>query len=95
MSDVESPERAPWWARVIGWLGLVLHLALLFWYVASGLVAPGWAVLTLLVIWAALLVVAVRLRRRRPLLVPLVPVVGFLVWIGAITAGETWLGWTP
>ena len=95
MSDVDQKAPAPWWAKAVAWVGLVLHLALLYWYVVSGLLAPGWAVLMLLVIWVALLVVAVRLRRRRPLLVPLVPLVGFLVWIGVITAGETWLGWTP
>ncbi len=94
MSDVRNPE-TPWWARLVGWLGLVLHLALLYWYAASGLLAPGWAVVTLLVIWAALLVVALRLRRSRPLLTPVVPLVGFVVWVAAITAGENWLGWTP
>jgi len=93
MSDVGTAA-TPWWARVIGWLGLILHLALLIWYVASGLLAPGWAVAILLVIWAALLVVAIQLLRRRPLLTPLVPMVGFIVWVSAITAGETWLNWT-
>jgi hypothetical protein len=94
MSEVGTTQ-APWWAKVIGWLGLVAHLALLFWYVASGLVAPGWAVLMLLLIWVALVVLAIRWRRRRPLLVPLVPVAGFVIWIGVISAGEAWLGWTP
>jgi hypothetical protein len=93
MSEAEAAA-APWWARVIGWLGLVLHLALFFWYVASGLVAPGWAVVTLLAFWVALLVVAIRLRRRRPLWTPLVPLVGLLVWVSAISAGERWLDWT-
>ena len=93
MSGVETAA-PPWWAKVIGWVGLILHLTLLFWYVAGGLLAPGWAVVTLLLIWAALLVVAIRLRRRRPLFVPLVPIVGLIVWISAISAGEAWLNWT-
>jgi Flp pilus assembly protein TadB len=93
MSGVEAAQR-PWWVRLVGWLGLVAHLVLLFWYVASGLLAPGWAVLLLLLIWAALLVLALRLRRRRPLLTPLVPLVGLAVWFFGISAGEAWLGWT-
>jgi hypothetical protein len=86
--------RTPWWAWAVGWVGLAAHLALFFWYVASGLLAPAWAVVALLVVWAALLAVAVRLLvRRRPLLVPVVPVVGLVVWFAAISAGEAWLGW--
>ncbi|MEV0733471.1 MULTISPECIES: hypothetical protein [Polymorphospora] len=81
-------------ARVAGWFGLVAHLATLVWYAASGLLAPGWAVLLLLLVWAGLLVVAIVLLRRRPAYVPLVPVVAALFWFGAISAGEAWLGWT-
>jgi hypothetical protein len=84
----------PWWYRLIGWLGLAAHLALLTWYAASGLLAPGWAVALLLLIWLALLVLAIVLLRRRPLLVPLVPMVGYVIWFAAISAGEAWLGWT-
>jgi hypothetical protein len=32
--------------------------------------------------------------RRRPALVPLVPVAAAVIWFGAITAGEKFLGWT-
>jgi hypothetical protein len=42
-------------AMIAGWVGLLGHLATLVWYMASGLVAPGWAVITLLVIWLGLL----------------------------------------
>jgi hypothetical protein len=34
------------------------------------------------------------LRRRRPLWVLLTPIVAWLIWYAALTAGETWLGWT-
>ncbi|BCJ64012.1 hypothetical protein [Polymorphospora rubra] len=81
-------------ARIAGWTGLVAHLATLVWYAASGLLAPGWAVLLLLLVWAGLLAVAIVLLRRRPAYVLLVPVVSALFWFGAISAGEAWLGWT-
>ncbi|SCL27633.1 hypothetical protein GA0070624_3540 [Micromonospora rhizosphaerae] len=79
--------------RVVGWLGLIAHLALAFWYAASGLVAPAWAVAGLLVVWAVLLVVAIQLLRRRPALVPLVPLAAVLIWLTVVSAGGAWLGW--
>jgi hypothetical protein len=90
----EEPTQPPLWARIVGWLAVLAHLALFFWYVASGLVAPGWAVAVLLAIWAALLVVVIKLRRTHPFLAWLVPVFALAFWFGAISAGEAWLGWT-
>lgn len=80
--------------RVIGWLGLAAHLAVGFWYAASGLVAPVWAVAGLLVVWAVLLAVAIRLLRRRPARVPLVPLSAVLIWLAVVSAGGAWLGWS-
>jgi hypothetical protein len=90
-TDVAAP---PVWHKVAGWLGLVLHLPVLIWYAASGLVAPLWAVITLLAAWVALLVVAIILLRRRPIVVPLVPIFAAALWFAAISAGGAWLGWT-
>jgi hypothetical protein len=84
----------PWWHLVLGWLGLVAHLATLVFYAASGLLAPGWAVALLLLVWLALLVLAIWLLRKRPAFVPLVPVGAWLIWFGVLSAGENWLGWT-
>jgi hypothetical protein len=81
-------------ARVAGWVGLVVHLAFFFWYAASGLVAPTWAVVVLLAVWVALLCVAVWLLRTRPVLVLLVPLAAALIWFGAVSAGDALLGWT-
>lgn len=85
----------PWWQWALGWLGLAALLATLVFYAASGLLAPGWAVAVLLVIWLALLAVAIwLLRARRPLWVLPTPVAAWLIWFGALSAGESWLGWT-
>jgi hypothetical protein len=81
-------------ARIVGWVGVALHAATFFWYAASGLLAPGWAVAVLLVLWAALLVLAIWLRRTRPLLTPLVAVLAMALWFAILSAGEAWLGWT-
>lgn len=85
----------PWWQWALGWLGLAGLFVTLVFYVASGLLAPGWAVAVLLIIWLALLVASIwLLRTRRPLWVLPAPVAAWLIWFGALTAGETWLGWT-
>ncbi|WP_433364562.1 hypothetical protein ACQPZX_34185 [Actinoplanes sp. CA-142083] len=85
----------PLWQWVLGWVGLAALLATLVLYAASGLLAPGWAIALLLVVWLALLAVAIwLLRSRRPLAVLLVPVAAVLIWFGALTAGENLLGWT-
>jgi hypothetical protein len=81
-------------ARIAGWIGLALHLLALVWYAASTLVAPGWAVVGLLVVWAAVLVAAIRLMRTRPLLVAAVPLLDAAIWVAVVWAGETFLGWT-
>jgi hypothetical protein len=62
--------------------------------VASGLLAPGWAVVAFSVLWLAFTVVLVAVARRRPLTAPLVPLANGLVLVLALTAGDIWLGWT-
>lgn len=76
------------------WAGLILQAAIAaFPLSASGLLAPPWALVVIAVGWAVGLVVAWRLGRTRPLVVPLVPVVTLAAWFGFITAGESLLGW--
>jgi hypothetical protein len=85
------PRRLPMFAWGIGLVG---HLVMLVWFAASGLVAPLWAVGGLLLVWAVLLVVGLHLRRRRPALMLLMPVVDVAIWVAVINAGERFLGWT-
>ncbi|MET0414832.1 MAG: hypothetical protein ABW022_02275 [Actinoplanes sp.] len=85
----------PWWQWLLGWLGFAALLSTLVFYAASGLLAPAWAVVLLLIVWLVLVIVAIQLlRRRQPLWVLLTPVVAYLIWLAALTAGEKWLGWT-
>jgi hypothetical protein len=94
-SEGETPMTRPWWQWLLGWLGFAAFLATLPFYLASGLLAPGWAIAVLMIVWLALLAVGIELLRRRfPLRVLPVPVAAWLIWFGAISAGERWLGWT-
>lgn len=69
-------------------------LVLLPFTVASGLLAPLWAVVVFHVVWLAGVALLVRTARRRPLAAPAVPVGNaLLLWL-ALTAGDLFLGWT-
>lgn len=70
------------------------HLAVGYVYLASGLVAPFWAVLALLAWWCVLAAAGVVLWRRRSYVVLLVPVVALLTWIALLWFGGEVLGWT-
>lgn len=85
-------------SRVLGYvvavLGIALLLVVLPFYLASGLVAPLWAIVVLLLVWALLFVLACRWFRRHPYRVLLLPVLAAAAWFGTISAGEAFLGWT-
>ena len=83
--------------RPIGVGAAVAMLALLVvgvvFYLPAGLVAPGWAVLLLGVVWLALFVLGVLWFRPHPGRVLALPVLAMAVWIVTLTAGEALLGW--
>ena len=80
---------SPW--QFVGMAGMACAF---FLYAASGLVAPWWAVVLLLVLWLVLFVVACRWWTPHPRRVPLVAVVAVVLWFALVTAGGAWLGWT-
>jgi hypothetical protein len=80
---------------VLGALALVAMLVLAPFFVSSGLMAPGWAVVVLVVIWLALFVLGCLWIRRKPLWVVPLPFVAAAIWLGGMSAGGAWLGWTP
>ena len=75
-------------------LALLLHLAALWPYSASGLLAPGWAVVALLVLWALLGALTVAVHRRWGAVAAVVPLVAVVLWFVLLTLGEQQLGWT-
>jgi hypothetical protein len=82
--------------RVSIWpfVGMIGMACCLFLYGASGLLAPWWAVVALLVIWALGLVVATAWWSLHPTWVPWIPVLLVVLWFAALNAGGAWLGWT-
>lgn len=62
-------------------------------YLASGLVAPAWAIVVLWVVWLALALYGVRLARAGSYLVLAVPIVAAAIWYLSLTLGEQVLGW--
>lgn len=79
--------------RVVAILGVLGLVAALPFYLASGLVAPLWAIVALLVVWVVLAFCALRWFTRRPWLVLALPFVAAGVWFGAVTLGEQLLDW--
>ncbi len=64
-----------------------------FLYAASGLLAPWWAVVGLLVVWVLLLVVALAWWSLHPRWVPGLAVAAVVFWFAVVTAGGTFLDW--
>jgi hypothetical protein len=80
---------------VVGGPALAAMIVLAPFFLASGLMAPGWAVATFIAIWIVLFGLGVLwVIRRRPLRTIPLPFVAAIVWFGGMSAGETWLGWT-
>ncbi len=96
--DRPAPRRGPAPRGALWWVGAALTtvgmLVALWLYSASGLLAPLWAVVLLLVLWAGLAVLAVVVHRRRGWVSLLVPVLAVSLWWSALTLGGAVLGWT-
>jgi hypothetical protein len=72
----------------------VLHLVVGFYYLAGGLVIPGYVLLPLWVVWFLLAWWLVTLARRNSWWTPLPPVAAAVLFLVVITVGEQVLGWT-
>ena len=68
--------------------------AALFLYAASGLVAPWWGVVLLLIIWLVLFVVGCLWWTPHPKRLPFLAVLAVVLWFAVVTAGAAWFGWT-
>ena len=79
---------SPW--PFVGMCGMA---AAFFLYAASGLVAPWWAVVLLMLVWVGFFVVACRWWTPYPTRVAFVPLVAAVVWFFSLLAGAAWLGW--
>ena len=84
----------PGLANAAALIGIAAHVATIFLYLASGLLAPLGGVLFLLAGWVALLVAAIRWRHSHPWLVALTPAVSIAFWAAVLTFGNWVFGWT-
>ena len=73
---------------------MALMAAAFFLYAASGLLAPWWGVVLLLLIWLALFVLSCVWWTPHPGRLPWVGVFTILFWFAALNAGGAFLGWT-
>ena len=89
-----AQRQNPGLANVAAVVGIAAHIATVFLYLASVLMAPPAGVLFLLAGWAVLLVAAIRLRTSRPWLVALTPAASLGFWAAVLTFGDWVLGWT-
>ena len=79
---------SPW-----GFVGMGAMACVLFLDLATAGIAPWWVTLLFLVLWLVLFAIATRLFLPHPTRVPLLPVIGFLVWLPTIAIGTRQLGW--
>jgi len=75
-------------------IGMGLVATAFFPYAASGLVAPWWGVVLLLLVWLAVLVLACAWWSRHPARLPWLGVAAFVLWFALVNAGGAFLGWT-
>ena len=84
----------PWLFVVAAILAAAAQLLAGYLYLVSGLIAPGWAVVSLLLVWLMLTVLGIRLALRRSYWMFLVPVMATVTWVGVMWVGGAVLGWT-
>ncbi len=82
-------EISPW-----PFVGMALMAAAFFLYGASGLVAPWWGVVLLMLVWLFLFVLCCAWWSPHPDRLPYVAVFAILFWFVALIAGGAWLGWS-
>ncbi len=75
-------------------IGMIGMACVLFVILASGLVAPLWAVALMSLVWLALLVLGTRWFMTRPWRVALLPLLALVVWVAAVAAGGAFLDWS-
>lgn len=75
----------------VGMAGLLCAFLL---YAASGLVAPWWWVLGMLLVWCGLWWLGLRWWTAHPGRVMLLPVAAFALFPVLMAAGDSWFGWS-
>ena len=80
---------------VFGGLALAGLLAMSILFIATGLMAPLWAIVGFIAVWVILFVLGCLWIRRHPWRVVLLPAIAAAILFGGLRAGTTLLGWAP
>ena len=80
---------------VLGGIALAGLLAMSILFFATGLMAPLWAIVGFIAIWAILVLLGCVWIRRHPWRVVLLPIIAAIILFGGLRAGTALLGWTP
>ena len=89
MAIPQGRRASPWpFVAMMGMAGTF------FLYAVSGLLAPWYGVVLLLLVWVVLFVVACRWWTPHPKLMLLLPVAAVAIWFAVLTLGEALLDWT-
>ena len=89
MAIPQGHKASPWpFVAMMGMAGCF------FLYAVSGLLAPWYGVVLLMLIWVVLFVVATRWWTPHPRRTLLIPLVALVVWFVVLTVGEVLFDWT-
>lgn len=90
------PKGQPVAEKISPWpfVGMAGMAGTFFLNAASGLLAPWYGVVVLLLVWLGLLLLGFRWWTPHPVRLALLPVVSLVVWFGIVIAGDVWLNWT-
>jgi hypothetical protein len=80
---------------VFGGIALAGLLAMSILFIATGLMAPLWAIVGFIAVWVILFVLGCVWIRRHPWRVVLLPAIAAVILFGGLRAGAALLGWTP
>jgi hypothetical protein len=73
---------------------MILMAATFFLYAVSGIVAPWWAVVLLLVVWVVAFVRACTWWSTHPRRITVLALALTALWFAVLTGGGVWLDWS-
>ena len=89
MAIPQGHRASPWpFVAMMGMAGTF------FLYAASGLLAPWYGVVLLLLVWVVLFVVACRWWTPHPQLMLVLPGIAVVIWFAVLVLGEALFDWT-
>ena len=89
MAIPQGHRASPW--PFIAMMGMA---GTFFLYAVSGLLAPWYGVVLLLLVWVVLFVVACRWWTPHPRLMLVLPAIAVVIWFGVLILGEALFDWT-